>query len=262
MESDAVKLEQYGEDHVRLVIARSAENNALGISELRELAHVVTTLQLSPPRVLSIIAEGKHFGVGGDIKEFAQALDKNNLENWLKEAISQFNLAIEGLRSLDSSIVVAVQGAAAGGTLGLVWAADHVIVADNLKLNLAYAQLGGSPDGGTSWFLSRLINPLRAFELFTMCPTVDAFQAVQWGLANQAVPIDTLTTAIDTVVKRWLSVPEVSLRNFKRLLRDGQTRPLSDHLATELQCFVEAGAQEEFSKRVTKFLHKASSDCG
>lgn len=256
MESRAVKLEEMGPDHIRLVIARGAQNNALGIPELRELAEVVTTLTQSPPKVLSIIAQGLNFGVGGDIRAFAQAIDQDNLTSWLKEAIGHFNIAIEGLRSLTSAIVVGVQGAAAGGTLGLVWAADHVVVSDNLKLNLAYAQLGGSPDGGTSWFLSRLVNPLRAFELFTLCPTLDAAQAVQWGLANQAVSVDDLTSAVDAVAKRWLSVPEISLRNFKSLLRDGQSRPLADHLATELQCFVEAGAQKEFVRRVAKFLQR------
>lgn len=131
--------------------------------------------------------------------------------------------------------MVGVQGAAAGGTLGLVWAADHVIVAEDLQINLAYARIGGSPDGGTS-FLPRLVNPLRAFELFTLCPTLDAARALRWGLILPGgLPAASLGAAVDGVVARWLAVPDVSLRNFKRLLRDAQTQALAPHLAQELR---------------------------
>jgi 2-(1,2-epoxy-1,2-dihydrophenyl)acetyl-CoA isomerase len=125
----------------------------------------------------NIVGEGTSFGVGGDIQSFGDALDQGAMEAWLREAIGHFNTAIGGLRALDAAIVVGIQGPVAGGTLGLVWACDHVIAADTLT----YARLGGSPDGGTSWFLPRLVNHLQAFELFTLTPTLDAQQACNWG---------------------------------------------------------------------------------
>ena len=257
MATDSIRLEHPAPQHARLVLAHPARRNALGIPELRALAEAVTALRAAPPKVLSIVAEGGTFGVGGDIQAFGQAVEQGRVGDWLREAVSQFNIAIEGLRALDTAIVVGVQGAAAGGTLGLVWAADHVIVAEDLQINLAYARIGGSPDGGTSWFLPRLVNPLRAFELFTLCPTLDAARALQWGLANQVVPAASLGAAVDGVVARWLAVPDVSLRNFKRLLRDAQTQALAPHLAQELQGFVEAGAQPAFEAKVRAFLGKA-----
>ena len=254
--TEAIRLESAAPGHTRLVLANPARRNALGIPELSALAEAVNALRAAPPKVLSIVAEGGSFGVGGDLQAFGQAVDQGRITTWLGEAVSHFNVAIEGLRALDSAIVVGVQGAAAGGTLGLVWAADHVIVAEDLKINLAYARIGGSPDGGTSWFLPRLVNPLRAFELFTLCPTLDAQRALQWGLANQVVPAAGLGAAVDGVAARWLDVPDVSLRNFKRLLRDSQAQALAPHLAQELRGFVEAGAQPAFATKVRAFLDK------
>jgi 2-(1,2-epoxy-1,2-dihydrophenyl)acetyl-CoA isomerase len=253
---ETIRLEYVNESHARLVLARPERRNAMGIAELKALAEATHKLVQRPPRVLSIVADGANFGVGGDIQAFGKALNDGTMEAWLRDAIGHFNSAIRGLRALDAAIVVGIQGAVAGGALGLVWAADHVIVADNLALNLAYARLGGSPDGGTSWFLPRLLNPLRAFELFTLTPTLDAKKALDWGLANQVVQVSHLNAAIDAVVAAWLSVPPKTLGNFKRLLRASADNTLSEHLQDEMEAFVLAGRQPEFAEKVAAFLWK------
>lgn len=252
--TETIRLERLSDDHARLTLARPARNNALRMEELKALSEITTLLLKQPPRVLSIVAEGSSFGVGGDIQSFGEALEQGVMYDWLSEAIGYFNVAISGLRALDTAIVAGIHGPVAGGTLGLVWVSDHVIAADNLKLNLAYAKLGGSPDGGTSWFLPRLVNPLRAFELFTLTPTLNAEQACSWGLVNKVVPAKVLLTAVEDVVNQWLAVPPESLKNFKSLLRTSGNSTLQSHLQNELEGFLKAGQQPEFSARVKAFL--------
>lgn len=252
--AEPIRLAYPDTEHARLVLARPERRNAMGIAELKALAEATRSLEQRPPRVLSIVAEGPSFGVGGDIQAFGQALQDGAMGPWLREAIGHFNAAISSLRALDTAIVVGIQGAVAGGTLGLVWAGDHVIAADNVTLNLAYARLGGSPDGGTSWFLPRLLNPLRAFELFTLTPTLDATKALHWGLVNRVVPVENLNAAVDAVAAAWLAVPPQSLQNFKRLLRASVSNALNDHLQQEMEAFVLAGEQPLFAEKVSAFL--------
>ena len=254
--AESIRLEYPNEEHVRLILARPERKNAMGIAELKALAEVARRLEQRSPRVLSILAEGSSFGVGGDIQAFGHALSDGKMGSWLREAIGHFNVAISGLRSLDTAIVVGIQGAVAGGSLGLVWAADHVIAADNLALNLAYAKLGGSPDGGTSWFLQRLLNPLRAFELFTLTPTLSASKALDWGLVNQVVSPESLNATVDAIANAWLAVPPQSLRNFKRLLRASSGNTLSEQLQQEMEAFVLAGDHPIFAEKVAAFLGK------
>lgn len=250
----SIRLERTETSHARLFLSRSERNNALDLDALRELAHATAALCADPPKVLSILAEGGNFGVGGDIESFSKSLEQDRLDDWLQEAIGYYNRAITDLYGLKSAIVVGVQGAAAGGTLGLVWVADHVLVTENMKLNLAYANLGGSPDGGTSWLLPRLVNPLRAFELFTLCPSLNATQALAWGLANHIVPTADLHSSVEQVAQRWLKVPSISLRNFKCLLREAPTRTLEEHTRYELEGFRAAGTQPEFATLVENFM--------
>jgi 2-(1,2-epoxy-1,2-dihydrophenyl)acetyl-CoA isomerase len=248
-----VQVDWPSDGHARLKIMRQARHNALGLDELAGLASAANYLHEFPPKVLSIVAEGPNFGVGGDINAFAQALSENQMEDWLRTAIGYYNIAISQLRALDAAVVVGIQGASAGGTLGLVWCADHVIFTEDASINMAYAKLGGSPDGGTSWLLSKLVNPLRSFEMFTLISSLNAEKALDWGLANQIVPTAEIIKSVDAVAMQWLNLPTQSLINIKRLLRKAQTQDLHAHLAQELEGFVNASKQPEFSQRIMKF---------
>lgn len=241
-------------EHACLRLTRAAHHNAMGLDELAGLADAASHISQAQPRVVSIMAEGPNFGVGGDITAFAQAMSDHHIEEWLTTAIGHFNSAISQLRALDAAVVVGVQGATAGGTLGLIWCADHVVLADNVAISMAYAKLGGSPDGGTSWLLPRLVNPLRAFEMFTLTPSLKAKQALDWGLANQVVPVAELASRVDSVTTQWLNLPPTSLRNIKQLLREAPGQDLHQHLTQELQGFVRASQQPEFAQRVQQFL--------
>lgn len=247
-------------DHACLRLTRASHHNALGLDELAGLADAANHLSQARPRVLSIMADGPNFGVGGDISAFAQAMSDNQIEQWLRTAITHYNRAISELRALDAAVVVGVQGATAGGTLGLIWCADHVILADDVAISMAYAKLGGSPDGGTSWLLPRLVNPLRAFEMFTLRSSVKAAQALDWGLANQVVPTAELASRVASVTTQWLNLPSTSLRNIKKMLRAAPTQDMHKHLAQELEGFVLASQHPDFTQRVQKFLKTNSSN--
>lgn len=253
--NETVRLEWPDDGYARIVLARPDKKNALRHEELRGLARVTEILAKRAPRVVSILGEGTSFGVGGDIYEFADALDRGQMERWLRDAGNHLNAAITRLRALDAAVIVGIQGPVAGGTLGLVWNADHVIAADNLQMNLAYARLGASPDAGTSWFLPRLVNPLRAFEMFALAPTLNAEQALNWGLVNRVVPTLDVAMVVNKVVQQLLTIPPQSLKNIKRLLHRSLNASLESQLYEEIEAFVLSVEQPEFAEKVTRFLH-------
>ena len=58
-----------------------------------------------------------------------------------------YHLALDRLTRIDPPVVCAVRGAAAGGGLGLLHAADVVIAAEDSKFALGYAAIGLASDG-------------------------------------------------------------------------------------------------------------------
>lgn len=258
--NESVRVEWPEAAHARLVLARPARHNALGLAELQALALGVEAIGARSPRVLSIVAEGGSFSVGGDIEAFGASLAEGSMAAWLREAGVHINAAIAGLHALDAAIVCGVQGSVAGGALGFVWAANHVVAADDLQLNMAYPRIGASPDAGTSWFLPRLVNPLKAFELMALAPTLDAQEALAQGLVSQCVPAARLRQTVDDVAARLLRVPPASLRNIRRLLRRSLDSDLHSQLAEEIDAFAHGAEHPEFAEKVRAFLaHRSGS---
>ena len=73
------------------------------------------------------------------------------------------NPIVTGLRTLRVPVVCAVNGAAAGGGVGLALAADVVIAARSAFFYLPFAPaLGLVPDLGASWTLPRAVGRARA----------------------------------------------------------------------------------------------------
>jgi 2-(1,2-epoxy-1,2-dihydrophenyl)acetyl-CoA isomerase len=256
MPVETIRIEWPHAAHARIVLNRPERHNALRIGELRGLDLATQAIAQRGARVVSIVAEGDSFGVGGDIGEFAQALDEGRIDIWLREAGRHLNPAIARLRAMDAAVVVGAHGPVAGGSVGLMLCGDLVVAADDLRIDLAYARLGASPDAGTSWFLPRLVNPMRAFELLALGGAIDAAQALEYGLVTRIVPRGMLLDTVDTLAARLLDVPPVSLANFKRLVGASLQAPLETHLQHEIEAFVAAAAEPVFAARVRAFTGK------
>src|SRR4029079_5538254 len=75
------------------------------------------------------------------------------------------HLAVARLARLDVPVIAAVQGAAAGAGFSIACGADLVLAADNARFTMAYTKIGLSPDGGSTYFLPRIVGARRAVEL-------------------------------------------------------------------------------------------------
>lgn len=253
-----VRVEWPKDGHARIVLARPEKHNALGHEELFAIAKASQDVADRPCRVVSIIAEGPSFSVGGDVESFAENLD-NDIRKWLRHGGLAVNSAIARLKGLDAAVVVGAQGFVAGGAPGYMAAGDFIIAADDLKINLAYTRIGASPDAGTSWSLPRLVGPLRAFEMLALSETINAEKALEWGLVNRVVPVAELHSSVDAMVDRLLEVPPVTLKNIKRLVATSLETSLETQLYREIEGFSTAVGDKEFAMRVRKFVSKTKT---
>lgn len=262
MIKETVRLEWPREDYARIVFARPEKHNAWRPKELHGIARATEQVADRGARVVAIIADGPSFAVGGDVEEFGRVAGSDEIRQWLRAGGAGVNSAIARLRGMDAAVIVGAQGLAAGGAPGYMWAGDFIIAADDLRINLAYVRIAASPDAGTSWFLPRLANPLRAFELLALGETIDAQQALQWGLVNRVVPAAELHDRVDEMAERLLKVPALTLRNIKRLISTSLDTALETQLYREIEAFSAAVAQPEFGRLVKGFVDKSSRKTG
>jgi 2-(1,2-epoxy-1,2-dihydrophenyl)acetyl-CoA isomerase len=118
------------------------------------------------------------------------ATARGRLPNQLRRMVDSFHLAIERLTSIDAPVVAAVRGGAAGGGLGLLYAADIAVAADDARFAVGYGALGLTADGGNTWFLPRMVGMRRAQELFLLNRRLTAQEALEFGLVSQLAPSD------------------------------------------------------------------------
>src|SRR5215510_8401325 len=98
------------------------------------------------------------------------------------------HFAVQALRRMPKPVLASVHGACAGAGFSILCATDLAVAADDARFSLAYANIGASPDGGSSYFLPRLVGYKRAMELTLLPELFDAATAKAHGLVNWVVP--------------------------------------------------------------------------
>ncbi|CAB4922796.1 unannotated protein [freshwater metagenome] len=238
-----------------ITLVRAAARNAIDRRFTEELeAAVDACAARTDLRVVVIVAEGDHFSVGGDLRHMAGFADE--LGDELGRMITPFHRALDTLARLEVPVVAGVQGAFAGGAMGIAYAADVVVAADDLRVAAGFPALGLSGDGGTSWHLPRLVGLRRAQELLVENRILDAAEALDWGLVTRTVPRAELAAEVERTAARLAAGPTRSLGRARRLLRTSSTTSIGDRLAEERESMRELGDTADAREGVRAFAEK------
>lgn len=191
--------------------ALNAMNFEMG-ARWRELARELT----ADPEIGAILIEGAGpaFCAGGDVIAMAGAGSSGNEITRMAQVIH------EGIRVLIDSatpIVASVNGAVAGGGLGLMLCADYIVASPRATFVSKYANIGLTPDLGVSTLLPAAIGRTRALRLLLQDVTVDAETALDWGLVSE-IAADPGARA-DEIARFWGEGATWAFGQAKRLVR-------------------------------------------
>jgi 2-(1,2-epoxy-1,2-dihydrophenyl)acetyl-CoA isomerase len=158
---------------------------------------------------------GPTFCPGADLKWLGTFADP---ALGVAELVAVHHLAISTLLEMPVPVVAAINGAVAGGGLGLALAADYRLAATSASFTAAYFRLGLTLDGGTSAFLSRTIGAPRTLELLLTNRRVAAAEALELGLVNQVVDDAELLDRATAFAADLVRVPAYTMLTTRRLL--------------------------------------------
>lgn len=238
----------------RLRITRADQNNGIDAAFVDDFVLAVDRIveRSAELRAVLIEAEGAHFTVGGDLKHFGGQLHR--LSDELVDMIEPFHRTLSTIAELPMPVVCAVQGSIAGGGLGLAWCADIIVAADDLKMVTAFAKLGVSGDGGSSWYLPRLVGQVRALELLLESPILDAQSAKDLGLVTRVVPKEELASEAERTVGHLAAGPTISMGMQRRLARRALDRTMREGYDAELEAMRQCGRTRDAVEGMTAFL--------
>lgn len=208
---------------VTITLNRPERHNSLVPSLLDQLTGAFAALDSRDgDRVGVLRANGRSFSTGGDLAAIAAAGDRR--AEYADRLVGALNAAIVAIADCRKPVIVAVDGAVTGGALGLVLAADLVVVTPAASFAPWYARVGLSPDGGWTALLPRVVGLRRAREILLLEQTIDARAAHATGIAQALVQRDELDTQIAAWTARLLGNDGASLTATKRLLDDADWR--------------------------------------
>lgn len=254
--SDAASLIKVSRNHGvgTLTLSRPDAGNALSVDLTEALANAVHDLATDPDvRCVLLTAEGRFFCVGGDVKSMGVTDDIGSL---LDRITTPLHKAVNCLLTMEKPVVVAVNGPVAGGGLGLVLAGDIVISAQSAHFSLAYAGIGFSPDGASTWLLPRLIGLRRTQELAFLNKRLSSAEAISLGLITRIVADDELIAEATATATTLAAGPVAAFAATRRLLLSSWSASAQDHMAAEARSVRARAEGLEGREGLASFLAK------
>jgi 2-(1,2-epoxy-1,2-dihydrophenyl)acetyl-CoA isomerase len=152
--------------------------------------------------------------------------------------------------------VAGVRGGAGGGGLGLLYAADIVIAADDARFALGYGALGLTADGGNTWFLPRMVGMRQAQQLFLLNRRLTAQEALAFGLVSRLAPSDAVDSEAAALAATLAAGPTRAYGAVRRMLRQSFETGLSDQLEAEKESIVAASRSDDAREGIAAFVAK------
>ena len=201
----------------RIQLNRPHAGNTLNLDLVTELARVALLCEITANvKVVLLTGNGKMFCAGADLKAIEDFGDQRNII--VKKLADEFHKAISTFTRMKAPLIIAVNGVAAGGGFSFAVAGDLVLAAKSASFKMAYTASGLSPDGGSSYFLPRLIGLRRTQELMLTNRQITAQEAFEMGMITRVVPDEDLLNSAEILAQQISSGSLQANACVKRLL--------------------------------------------
>ena len=239
----------------RITLDRPDDANGLNAAMGSELKQAARRCDRDPTiKVVILGARGRFFCAGGDIKEMLQHGD--DVGDALKALADDFHAAISAFCRMQAVLIVAVNGAAAGGGFSLALIGDIVLAAESASFTMAYTRAGLCPDGASSYFLPRLVGLRRAQELMLTNRRVDAAEALELGLVTRVVADDDLQDEADRLAEELAVGARLPAAYIKKLLLASADSDIESQMEFEGQLLSRAAASRDGREGIRAFVEK------
>lgn len=266
MEYETVKL-KIENGIATLTLNRPQALNAINMELIRDVRAAVKVINGSDDaRVMILTGEGRGFCAGADLmpqKADPATAGMTPGERTAHSMDTGFNPMVKEIYECDVPIIVAVNGVAAGGGMGMALLGDIVIAARSAKfIQVFTANLGLIPDMGCTWHLQRLVGRSRALGMAMLGDQINAEQAVEWGLIWGCVDDDKLMDEAIKYATTFRDGPKKAYGEVRKAFAHAEHATLEQQLTYERDVQKVLGDSAEFAEGVKAFNEKRKPDFG
>ena len=167
-----------------ITMNRPEKRNALSIELVHDLLAALNDAdQDENIRAVIFSGAGKGFSAGGDLETLHRLESPDEILKYMKKALE----VIQTIRKMDTYVIAAVHGFAAGAGFSMALAADFIIADQEAKFVSSFSNVSLIPDLGLIKALSEKLPSAIVKEWISAAKTVSAEEAARWGIVNRVV---------------------------------------------------------------------------
>jgi dihydroxynaphthoic acid synthetase len=245
-------LVEVAEGALWITINREEKRNAFREETLDEIKEALQWTAYDP-RISCVVITGagdKAFSAGGDF-EAMMRLNFTNGSHWNDRMLG----VAMTIRGLPIPVIAMVNGWCMGGGNELALWCDLVIASENAVFGQTGAKVGACPTVGATQYLPRILGERLAREMIFLARTLDAEEALRFGLANKVVPLTELKGATLEWVRRIGGHSPQTLRMTKKSLNH-ESDELYASWQQGMELLAHVWGSDEANEGMTAFLEK------
>lgn len=198
---------------------RPEKRNCMSPKLNRQMMRVLDELEFNDDvGVLVLTGEGTAWTAGMDLKEYFRETEAQGLGGTRKAQRESYGWW-RRLRWFQKPTIAMVNGWCFGGGYGPLFACDLAFAAEEAQFGLSEINWGILPGGGANKVAADLMPMRKAMYHAMMGENIDGATAVEWGLINEALPLDGLKDRVTEVANVLLAKNPIALKATKDSLR-------------------------------------------
>ena len=179
-----VSYEAHGE--IGVIRVNNPPVNATSAAVRQGLVAAADQFAASAQKVAVLMADGRTFIAGADIKEFGKPPVKPHLPD-----------VIHHIEALEKPVVCVIHGTALGGGFEVALGSHYRVAVKGARIGLPEVNLGLIPGAGGTQRLPRLIGMIPACEIFTSSRQVGAEECLSLGIVDAVIDKSPIEAGLD-----------------------------------------------------------------
>src|ERR1700749_4245488 len=173
-----IVLQNLDQGLLTITMNRPDRRNALNPDMTKGLVEAARRAQEDQQvRAVLLKGAGGTFCVGGDVKSMAAGRAPATFEEKQVNLRKGMEVSLI-LHQMQKPVVAQLDGAAAGAGLSIALSCGLAVASEACKITTAFAKVGFSGDYGGTDFITKMLGPAKARELYLLSPVLSAREAL------------------------------------------------------------------------------------
>ena len=233
-----------------VTLNRPEAMNALNPTLVGELMDALEAFDADQAVGAMVVAGSERvFAAGADIKFMAEASEEEMRQN-------PFIDSFDRIRPIKKPIIAAVSGWALGGGCELSMACDMIVASEKAKFGQPEITIGVIPGAGGTQRLTLAVGKAIAMEMVLNNRTLSAQEALQFGLANRVVPVESFLDEAISLAEQIAAQAPLAVQAGKQAVNAVFEGSLTDGLSNEKELFYNLFSSADQKEGMQAFVEK------